>query len=203
MRRLGRHLFTLCALASLLLCVAFCGLWARSYWGASVGYTVHASGDDALHSSGWFAVWDEGSTVVMRQTLREPFEDAATLAEALASLPPSEFFAKLEPDYPLLFTGWIFDYNLPASTVWLDQLGCTYTSLDDTNPNFQFSLRTLAFPAWWPVVLLAVLPAIRAISIASAVRKRRRLARRHCPSCGYDLRASPGRCPECGAAAMR
>ena len=33
MRRLARHLFTLCAAASLLLCVVVCVLWARSWSG--------------------------------------------------------------------------------------------------------------------------------------------------------------------------
>jgi hypothetical protein len=38
MRRLARHLFTLCSAASLLLCVAVCALWVRSYWvGESLG----------------------------------------------------------------------------------------------------------------------------------------------------------------------
>jgi hypothetical protein len=31
MRRLARHLFTLCSAVSLLLCVAACVLWVRSY----------------------------------------------------------------------------------------------------------------------------------------------------------------------------
>jgi len=32
MRRLARHLFTLCSAASLLLCAAVCVLWVRSYF---------------------------------------------------------------------------------------------------------------------------------------------------------------------------
>ena len=49
-----------------------------------------------------------------------------------------------------------------------------------------------------PAALFAVLPALR---LSCVLRDRRRGRHGLCPACGYDLRASPGRCPECGTAA--
>jgi len=48
---------------------------------------------------------------------------------------------------------------------------------------------------WFCLALAGVLPAIR---IWRLTRRRQRLSAGLCPTCGYDLRATPGRCPECG-----
>jgi hypothetical protein len=54
---------------------------------------------------------------------------------------------------------------------------------------------------YWAACVLATLPAA---SIWRTNRRRRRLKRAgHCPRCGYDLRATPDRCPECGHAGAR
>jgi hypothetical protein len=67
-------------------------------------------------------------------------------------------------------------------------------------------LRLLvAIVPYWLLVLPTVpLPLLWAASRtlnALDDRRVRRLGR--CPVCGYDLRASPGRCPECGAVPAR
>ena len=52
-------------------------------------------------------------------------------------------------------------------------------------------------PHWAVMLLASALPLARS---RAALLTRRRTRARQCPRCGYDLRATPGRCPECGAA---
>jgi len=59
---------------------------------------------------------------------------------------------------------------------------------------------------WW--LLFAPAAVSPCLALAAAMRQRLRRRRRRgrsllglCPSCGYDLRATPGRCPECGSIA--
>jgi hypothetical protein len=63
------------------------------------------------------------------------------------------------------------------------------------------SMHWRAVPIWPATLLTAVLPILATRSILR--RRRQCFQRKHglCLSCGYDLRASPERCPECGAIA--
>jgi hypothetical protein len=49
-----------------------------------------------------------------------------------------------------------------------------------------------------PVLLAAALPVV---SLRSYRRRHSRITRDLCPRCRYDIRATPGRCPECGTEA--
>ena len=75
---------------------------------------------------------------------------------------------------------------------------------DPFRPNLGFQLLGGLRPAYvgvpfWAIAAVALLPwsgwSVRRYRTSHAAR---RLRRGLCPTCAYDLRATPGRCPECG-----
>jgi hypothetical protein len=61
------------------------------------------------------------------------------------------------------------------------------------------TLRDLSIPYWLLTALTLMLPLTTTALWTRRRARHRRRARGLCVACGYDLRATPGRCPECGA----
>jgi len=77
----------------------------------------------------------------------------------------------LEAPSNSFFVGYLD--GLPGKIVWIGFIRC-----------------------WLLFALLAVLPSLH---VSSTIRSLGRRRAGHCRRCGYDLRATPDRCPECGA----
>jgi hypothetical protein len=87
----------------------------------------------------------------------------------------------------------VVDYDILArggST----RFGFGFPNENDGRLNASFN-QALMFPDWFVALLFAILPAIW---LYRWRRSRRRFAAHLCQTCGYDLRATPERCPECG-----
>ena len=62
-------------------------------------------------------------------------------------------------------------------------------------PKVSTQCRYAVFPYWFALAISAILPS--QFALVRLLRRHRKLTGR-CPSCGYDLRATPAHCPECG-----
>ena len=58
--------------------------------------------------------------------------------------------------------------------------------------------RAFVVPPWMVAAASGILPALWLHRRVAPWRERRRATAGLCRACGYDLRASPDRCPECG-----
>lgn len=102
---------------------------------------------------------------------------------------------------------WVIRSSSPAKDSFWRDLGFGYDShsrplsgiLRFLNPRALEHATVYTAPNWLFVLVFAVLPAIALVHGVGKRMRRRRVREGHCEQCGYDLRATPNRCPECGA----
>jgi hypothetical protein len=98
------------------------------------------------------------------------------------------FVAESEEPAPL--------YGMVGREVWQ---GMGFALLIEHQP--YGTSHQVIIPAWATTIPLAILPTAWLAGFVRTRRRNRQLHDNHCPTCGYDLRASPDRCPECGTVA--
>ena len=79
---------------------------------------------------------------------------------------------------------------------WWHRLGLTF--MRSYRGGVEPGSLTWVTAPYWLIAGSAAIPAV--LQVLRLRRTRRQRQRGLCPSCGYDLRATPGRCPECGMA---
>ena len=176
-----RRLFTLLSALSLLLCVAVVVLWVRSHWRTQFVFW-RGEGDDNLH-----LIVAAGRINLEGATAKESLV-AATGAPGMRVLsgPAYDYRTRVYREERRGGSG--------IRRRW-DAGGFSGFSHDSGRARWWW----LSLPCWAVALAAAILPCCWGFGWAVAWNRRRRQRNGLCPSWGYDLRATPGRCPECGA----
>lgn len=192
MKRAGRIVYRLMSGLSLLLLLATVVVSVRSYWVSDVILSYDWPQDRSFLDAksiwcsrgglGLLAQRFIGSNVHSADGLRfehnrHPATNYPDFGEELGGS-----FAPRPRRYAALGFEWI-----PQSTIKYFR-----------SPNADVVFTSLTLPLYFPTLLFAILPAHYLLRVCRRRRMVRRIAQGRCIGCGYDLRASSGRCPECG-----
>jgi hypothetical protein len=174
MKLVMRIVLHMAAVVALILCLGAVGAWVGSYSARYGIRRITAGGVHAITSSDGEMAITIGRNVSGRSRIRVP---VMWLWEKSPGLDLLRFHATLCPGSHPPIAGFFF--------------GRSVTS--------RFNLTVVVLPMPFVVFLLALLPLL---DLTLYRRRRRRVLRERtgsCPRCGYDLRATPDKCPECGA----
>jgi hypothetical protein len=165
-----QRLMTILSAVSLVMCLATAGLWVRSYWRT-----------DVIQFSTATSGFEFGAG-------RGELGFVLVLHKPAAKISPPRFLWEVKKSYFLL------SQRVPGTIMR------AFGSAIIHNPprSAGTSVWAVALPCWFAMSLTAlpVVSLIRNRLRRSALRLRLNL----CVKCGYDLRATPDRCPECGRA---
>ena len=185
LKRARRIFFNALTLLSLLLFLATVVLWVRSYWHHQY-VLIQGGGSYGRGFNTWQVTWFNGRISLYRATvvgfISPGARDLSKTVDGYVrvwSEPPTPATPPMPPD-PLRFLRDLYRFEVHRSSGRQD-----YWLVDARGPG------------WVPPVGLAVVP------LFHLRRRRNPRDSLRCARCGYDLRATPERCPECGTIAAR
>lgn len=207
MQRGYRRLLISFAALSLLLCVISAATWTLGYSG-----TIR---NPAVSDASWRFVNWRGQLVILHTRfvptppaayitcdLRTNGKILLVLGKEMVFVPPAGEFT-LPPRNPVTVLSRPYT-ALDLTSGWPSRnffgFGFTSTPKPDPRKHLFLDAKAVVLPWWLLVLITAALPA-RGIWQWQKLRRRR--DPRFCAGCGFDLRASPQRCPECGLAVIQ
>ena len=168
---------------SLLLTIASSFFWIRSYWTCDwLTYCRTRQGpyQYPIHRSAMLRSTDGHIVIAVGPYSWEAINPAAL------SIPEGFNWSRRQT-----YHGWE-EWN--NHIVW-HRFGFQYINSRKNWPIGPVAVRGVQFPYWSATIAFALAPLL---ALSSYLRHRNRRTSNACPTCGYDMRATPQRCPECG-----
>jgi hypothetical protein len=192
MQRPRRIFSTVFAGLSLLLGLAIGGLWLRSYFRADAwSRSNYAEAGHEIRACSVASQRGRAGVIFMRLW----FDPARVKTEAKGSEGTVYIPNLMAFGYKNEWWAVKLDLTPPAAERWWERLGLYVRTTDVPGLPVGLWQVNVTVPYWMLVVVFLIGPGVWGVGWW---RRRRKIRKGLCVNCGYDLRASEGRCPECG-----